>query len=70
MTAEELAKRIDELRYQLEDVDSLMRGMSKEQYEKGGRISALRLHTVRISIFALMEALDNLSVVEKRILGG
>ena len=70
MTSKDVIIKLDNLSYALEDVGSLMCGMSKEQYEKGGRISALRLYTVRIRIFDLMEALDNLSVVEKHILGG
>lgn len=70
MTAEEFAKRIDELRYELDDMDIIIRSLRKEWYEKGSYIPLLRLHAVSVRIGDLIEALDNLGEVEKDIIGG
>lgn len=61
---------IDNLHYELEDVDLIIRRMRKEWFEKGSDISVLRLHILSMRIRDLLEALDNLSVVEKRLIGG
>lgn len=70
MTADELAKRIDELRYELDDMDVIIRSLRKEWHEKGSYISLLRLHTVSVRISDLIEAFENLSKVELSIIGG
>lgn len=70
MTADELAKKIDELRYELDDMDVIIRGLRKEWHEKGSYISLLRLHTVSVRISDLIEAFENLSKVELSIIGG
>lgn len=70
MTSKDTVIKIVNLRYALDDADSLMRGAMKECYEKGNYISTLRLHTVCIRISDLIEALENLSVVEMQAIGG
>lgn len=65
MTADVVAERIDELRYVLDDVDTIIRGLRKEWFEKGNYISVLRL---RVS--DLLDALNDLTSVEMSILGG
>ena len=66
MTADELAKRIDEL----DDIDIIIRSLRKEWHEKGSYISLLRLHTVSVRIGDLIEAFEDLSKVELSIVGG
>ena len=70
MTADELAKRIDELRYELDDMGIIIRSLRKEWHEKGSYISLLRLHTVSVRISDLIEAFEDLSKVELSIIGG
>lgn len=70
MTAEELAKRIGELRYELDDMGIIIRSLRKEWHEKGSYTSLLRLHTVSVRIGDLIEAFENLSKVELSIIGG
>lgn len=70
MLTKDIELRLDNLRYALDDVDLLMRGVRKEYYEKRDYISVLRIHTLCIRLFDLIEALDNLGEVEKNIIGG
>lgn len=69
MTPKELGKRINELRYQLDEMDIIMRCLRKEWYEKGSFISFLRLHTISVRISDLIEAFNKLTEVEIRIVG-
>lgn len=61
---------IDNLRYALDDVDLIMRGVVNEYLKKGDNLSLMRLYTVYIRIGDLIEALSNLTVNEKAIIGG
>lgn len=70
MTSKDLVIKIDNLRYELDDVDVLMRSARKEAYEKGDYLSELRLHTVCVRLYDLLEALENLTVDAKRIIEG
>ena len=70
MVTKDIELKIDNLRYALDDVDLLMRRARKEWFEKGNYISVLRIHTFCIRIFDLIEALDNLTEIEKNIIGG
>lgn len=70
MVTKDIELKIDNLRYALDDVDLLMRRVRKECFEKGNYITVLRIHTLCIRLFDLIEALDNLGEVEKNIIGG
>lgn len=70
MTSKDVNIKIDNLLCALDEVDILLRGLRKECYEKCSYISLLRLHKVCICISDLIEALDNLSVIEKGLIGG
>ena len=63
---------IDNLRYALDDVELIMRGVVvvNDYLKKGDNLSLMRLHAVYIRIGDLIEALNNLTVDEKAIIGG
>ena len=68
MSLVELGVKIDDLHYMLDDVDSILRGLSKDYFEKGNYISGLRLNTVDMRVCDLIDALDYLSATEKSIM--
>lgn len=70
MTLRELNTKIDNLRYELDEMNMIMRALRKEWYEKGSYISILKLHTICVGVVDLIEALDDLSECEKSIIGG
>lgn len=70
MTSKDINIMIDNLRYALDDVDLIMRGVVNDYLKKGDNLSLMRLHTVYIRIGDLIEALSNLTVDEKAIIGG
>lgn len=68
MSLVELGVKIDDLRYMLDNVDVILRGLSKDYFEKGKYISVLRLNTVDMRVCDLIEALNYLSTTEKSIM--
>lgn len=70
VTSKDVIIRLENLRYALDDVDILMRGLRTEWYEKGDYTCVLRIHTLCVRLYDLIEALDNLSLDEKTLLGG
>ena len=70
VTSKDINIMIDNLRYALDDVDLIMRGVVNDYLKKGYNLSLMRLHAVCIRIGDLIEALNNLTVDEKAIIGG
>lgn len=70
MNLSEISDRVAKLRFELENVDFIIRGLRKKRFEKGSYISVLRLHTISMRIYDLVQALDHLSEVETNIIGG
>lgn len=68
MSLVELGVKIDDLRDMLVNVDVILRGLSKDYFEKGKYISVLRLNTVDMRVCDLIEALNYLSTTEKSIM--
>lgn len=69
MTVEELDTKLNILHYELDDLYGIIMDLKKEWFEKGNFISVLRLHTVSMRIWDLLDNFDDITEVEKSIIG-
>lgn len=69
MTTEELDIKLKELCYSLDEMYEIMVGLRKEWLERGNDICALRIHTICVHIWDLLDVLDSFAEVEKSIIG-
>lgn len=69
MTVEELGTKLNILHYELDDLYGIIIKLKKEWFEKGNFISVLRLHTISMRIWDLLDSFDDFTEIEKSIIG-
>lgn len=69
MTVEELDVKLNNLHYELDDLYGIIMELKKEWFEKGNYISVLRLHTISVRIWDLLDNFDDFTEIEKSIIG-
>ena len=69
MTVEELDTKLNVLHCELDDLYGIIMKLKKEWFEKGNFISVLRLHTISMRVWDLLDSFDDFTEIEKSIIG-